>query len=129
MAAQTLDLLIEQGATFTLSFVWSEQNPDGTAGAPHNLTGWDARMQIRKTQGSAPLISATKTSGEFTIDGPAGKVSLKLTDEQTDTLTTKSALYDIELESPGGDVYRLLQGKVTVSPNITQLPTDPVVGA
>ena len=135
MAAQTLDLYVEQGATFTLEFTWRE--PDtvdetGTVtavGAPHNLTGWDARMQFRPAQGATALLSASVATGEFAIDGPNGKVSLKLTDEQTDTLNRAKLLYDIELEDTAGNVYRMLQGKVTVSPNITQLPTDPVVTA
>jgi hypothetical protein len=41
-----------------------------------------------------------------------------ITDEKTTTLTT-SGVYDIELES-GGEVTRVLQGKVRLSQEVTR---------
>lgn len=128
MTAAKKDLYIEQGATFGLSFAWHEGDSE-TPGDPVNLTGAVARMQIRKTQQAPSLVDATSdgVSPKIVLGGAAGTIAVTLSDEDTDLLTSKSMLYDLEVEMPDGTVYRLLQGKVTVDPNITQLPEDPVV--
>jgi hypothetical protein len=130
MTATNRPLYIEQGATFTLGFNWHREGPtvDGVAtpGDPYDLTGWVARMQFRKSQQAPALVSATSTD-KITLGGVTGRIDVKLTDEDTDALTTRSCLYDLELESPTGDVHRLLEGAVTISPNITQDVDDPVL--
>jgi hypothetical protein len=130
MTALNKPLYIEQGATYTLAFQWCEPGADAlTPGDPHDLTGFKARMQIRKKQGEAVLASATTDNGKIVLgrnrDGDdlgaaSGWIRVELPDEDTDNLQTKTAKYDLEVEDAGGRVYRLLQGTVTVDPNITQ---------
>ena len=56
MTAVDRVLEIEQGATFTLGFTWCRAGADAsTPGTPYDLTGWSARMQIRRKPG-APLL-------------------------------------------------------------------------
>lgn len=145
MTAVEVDITIEQGATFRMGFTWADGVDDGSgnivAGTPKNLTGYIARMQIRKTQGSPALVDATSTNGKILLGPPAGndagtpvlsngRIVVKLSDEDTDLLNTKSAKYDLEVETATGEVYRLLKGAVTVDPNITQEGgAEPVVGA
>jgi hypothetical protein len=124
MPAENVDLYVEQGATFTMGFVWAEEGPldgDGnpTQGDPHDLTGWSARLQIRRSPTSPLLAEASTTNGRIVIDPLAGRVDIKLEPAATQAITAKSAKYDLELESPEGDVYRLLQGNVTIDDNIT----------
>lgn len=130
MTAVVRPLYVEQGATFKLGFTWHQEGPvvDGvpTAGDPFDLTGWVARMEFRKNQQTPVLASASTTDGKIILTS-AGRVDIKLTDEDTDALTSKSCQYDLEMESPEGDVYRVLQGTVTVSPNITQDSGEPVL--
>ena len=45
MAAAQYDILIEQGATFSRTFVWKDSSEVAV-----DLTGYTARMQIRKTK-------------------------------------------------------------------------------
>lgn len=149
MTATPKDLYIDQGATFVLSFQWCgpgtvDANGVLQPGPPKDLTGWTVRMQIRKTQGQPALADASTTNGKITLGAqwgdattdpdlggtPAptnGWIKVKLTDADTDAITSKSAKYDLEAEDTNGNVYRLLQGNVTVDPNITQTGTDPVV--
>jgi hypothetical protein len=131
MTAVRKALYIEQGATFTLGFNWYTAGTpiDGVPqqGDPYDLTGWLARMQLRKTQQSPILLSASTTDGRITLGGTTGRVDIKFADEDTDALTTTSCLYDLELEDPQGNVYRLLEGGVTISPNITQETGDPAL--
>lgn len=144
MPAVQRDLYIEQGATFILPFQWCHQGPvvDGvvTAGDPYDLTGWTARMEIRKGQHEAPLATATTENDKIhlgaipgdwsaTLDPENGWIEIRLSDDDTDELNIRTLKYDLELEDPDGVVYRLLQGSVTVDPNMTQVDAeDPIVG-
>lgn len=143
MPAVQRDLYIEQGATFILHFQWCHQGPvvDGivTPGDPYDLTGWSARMEIRKGQHETPKVSATTVNGKIhlgaipgdwdaTLVPTNGRIEIRLTDEDTDLLDIKTLKYDLEAEDPDGNVFRLLQGGVTVDPNITQVDAeDPIV--
>lgn len=134
MVAVSKDLFIEQGATFNFYFQWRAAS--GATTVPRNLTGWIFRMQARASQKSSPiLIDASTTNGKITLgddpntalanDPTNGWVRISLTDDDTDLLTFKSARYDLEAEDTAGNVYRVLQGNITVSPNITQEADDP----
>lgn len=143
MTAVKKDLYIEQGSTFRLVFVWAAASPSDptVAGPPRNLAGWSAHMQIRKNQQSPTIVDASTDNGKIVLgyvpvgvdEPPAdpvpsnGRIAVILPDEDTDLLTVKSAFYDLEITSPQGDVYRLLEGGVTISPNITQDPGEPVL--
>lgn len=121
MTAVNRPIAIEQGATWTLGFNWHQAGADAnTPGDPYDLTGWVARMQIRRRQGTPILLDASTSNGKIVLGTTNGRVDIKFSDEDTDGLATASALYDLELENPAGDVFRLLEGAVTVSPNITQ---------
>lgn len=140
MAAVVQDHTIEQGATWLWAFrlrVVNEADPT-VPGTPYDLTGWTVRMQIRRKQQEAALVSATTTNGKFTLgkdpeneaatpDPTNGWVFLELTDEDTDLLAVKTCVYDVEVETPAGRVYRLFKGTITVDPNVTQEADDPVV--
>lgn len=131
MSARATPLTIEQGATFELRFQWcldSTVTP-GQPGDPIDLTGAVLRMQIRKTQQAPVLVEATSdgTAPFITHDGPGGTVTVKLPAEETNKLSSKQPLYDLEVLLPGGDVYRLIEGVITVSPNITQAAGEPRV--
>jgi hypothetical protein len=52
-------------------------------------------------------------------ESPVGRIEILATDEQTEDLTA-SGVYDIELESSGGEVYRLMEGKVRLSQSVTR---------
>ena len=155
MTAAIRDLEIEQGATFTLGFNWhqaGEPDVDGnpTVGDPYNLTGCTARMQIRRKQGDPVLLTATSATvpstepdrttaidagaGRIVLGGATGRIDITLTDEDTDLLSAKTAVYDLEIEWPiqAGEIRprvdRLLQGSISVDPNVTQVqPDDPLV--
>lgn len=114
MAASIYDLIIEQGTTFSLTIILKKPNK-----IPFDLSGYTGRSQIRKNH------AATDVMASFSVTVPSpqkdGKVVMSLTDEQTSSLPSSSTgVYDLELESPTGEVTRILQGKVTVSPEVTR---------
>lgn len=135
MPATVIDLPVEQGATFRRTIVWTTKN-EADETVPVNVTGWGpARMQVRRQQGSAVLIELDSETGEnakggLAIGGVEGSIVIHMTPAQTNLLTAKTAQYDLEINAPNGDRFRVSKGKVTVDPNITQdVPGDPAVEA
>lgn len=124
MTAVKKDLYIEQGATFTFSFQWVRGETAETA-TPVDLTGFTGRMQIRQAQKKPVLAEVASGDGVTLIESAQGRVEISFSDLKTDGLTFPKAVYDLEMEAPDGTVYRLLEGNVTVSPNITQTGSEP----
>lgn len=134
VAATVLPIVIEQGATFFLEFVWrgaSAEDPN-VPGDPVNLTGSSLRMQIRTRQ-QQPVKAQATSDDYISHDGAGGKITVKLPASVTSAIDVKSAKYDLEAEIPGDgdepDVFRVLEGNVKVKPNITQIESDPVIGS
>lgn len=118
MAAGKLNLLVEQGATFRRVLALQD-----AAGAAIDLTGFTARMQARAkvADPNPPLLDLTSSpAAGLAVDGAAGTVTVVLTDEQTAALTWTAAVYDLEVESAGGEVTRVVQGTIKVSPEVTR---------
>lgn len=114
--AGTLHLTIEQGATFDPVLTWGDQ-----AGVPIDLTGYSARMQIRATVESAAIIhEATTVNGQIVLGGAAGTVTFAIPATATELFTFDEAVYDLEVESAGGHVTRLVEGVVYLSPEVTR---------
>lgn len=115
MIAGTHNFTIDQGATFSRRI--SVKNSDDSV---YSLVGYAARMQIRRDQRSSnPMIALSTENGALTIYPTDGEISIYLTDEQTATLSS-DGVYDLELLSPSGEVFRLLQGKVRLRPEVTR---------
>lgn len=113
MPAAKLNLLVEQGATFKKRLTWRDKNR-----RPVPLVGYTARMQIRPTVASTEVIyELTSANGRIVLTSP-GVIELNISDADTSTL--KAGVYDLELVSPTGQVIRLIEGKVTVSPEVTR---------
>jgi len=122
-------LAIDQGETLRLSVVYATPavEPE-TEPTPIDLSGATARMQVREKYGSPVLAEITTENGGLTINGPTGEIELFLTDVQTDAIGVKdglasprlSAVFDLEVTFPSGDVKRVLEGPITIDPNITR---------
>lgn len=119
MPAGKLDLLIEQGATFRHTLI-VRQGSEATSPAA-NLTGYSARMQIRQELESTSFeIELTTSNGRITITPLTGQIDLYISDDDTAALDFESAVYDLEIESVGGETTRLTQGKVKLSKEATR---------
>lgn len=118
--AKRFNLIFEQHATFQHTVRWKDPG-----GAPIDITGFRIRLQVRPSASSSTVllnfdsdnlvtgqgISALGVSGEFTIT---------MTPVITGDLAFTSAEYDLTATSPGGVVYRLHEGKASVSLGVTQ---------
>lgn len=114
MAAAKYNLYVEQGTTFSKTITWKD-----SVGNPIDLTGYSAELQIRASvESTTTFLSLTSTAG-ITLQ-PAGLISILITPAQTRTINARKGIYDLELTAPGGTVRRLLEGKVTFSPEVTR---------
>jgi hypothetical protein len=115
MAAGTYNITIEQGATFRLSITWKA---DGVA---VDITGYTARMQVRHRYSSTDtLLSLTSAAGDIVLGGSAGTIVVTASATATAAITERAAFYDLELVSGSGVVTRLLQGAVSITPEVTK---------
>lgn len=118
MSAGQVDLIIEQGTTWADSFTW-----ETASGSAVDLTGWAAKLQIRKkaSASSAVLLELSTDNGGITIPNPAnGTVILAVSATDTAALAFTRAAYDLKLTSPSGAVVRLIEGAITVDPEVTR---------
>lgn len=116
MTAGRNDITIEQGATFTYSLIWKDSNS-----VPIDLTGYSARMQVRKTYNdSTAVLDLSSDDGNITLGGALGTIDVVAGAAATAIITIRAGVYDLELESPTGVVTRLIEGKVTVNPEVTR---------
>ena len=131
--AKTVNLNWLQGQTYRWGFVWARPDAASTPEAPlpaipRELTGCTARMQIRSRYGAEVLLELTTENGGLTLGPDAGHITIYAADEQTDEVgatedplkSRTRARYDLEVIYPSGDVRRVIQGDLTISPNITR---------
>lgn len=126
MTAGRYDLQIEQGATVDLPLQYRD-----STGSPVDLTGCEARMQIREAPGSAVLVefnSALTANGFIFLSGPAerredganGNIRIVLSAANSAALPAFRGRYDLEIQFADETVVRLLEGQVRIEPEITR---------
>ena len=84
-----------------------------------DLTGYTLRAQMRKSYGATSYTA-------FTTAAPTpatGELVIALTDTQTSALKAGRYVYDVEIVAPAGEgstVTRVLEGIITVTPEVTR---------
>lgn len=116
MRAAFYDLTIEQGATFRQVFRWQDRSKQ-----PFDLTGFTAKLMMRQTVASpTALKTLTTENAGIELGGSTGSITLHISPSETSSLRWECAVYDLMLYAPAGDVYRLVEGQVTVKPAVTR---------
>ena len=116
MPAGSLDLLIEQGATFVKDLIWKDSN-----GVPVNVTGYTARMQVRPHKSSTTVIvEASTDNGYITMGTDDGAIGISIPAAITAAITQTRGTYDLEITDTEGVVTRLLEGGVEISKEVTR---------
>lgn len=105
-----------KGATLDQTFTWKDPNGD-----PINLTGYTARMQVRKrVEASTVLLDLTIANGGITLGGVAGTIRVQATAAATAAITESDGVYDLELIAGSGAVTRLLEGSFYLPAEVTR---------
>jgi len=108
--ATKANLVVDQGATYSTSITITDDNDN-----IYDLTGYTGAAQMRKH-----YTSSNATSFSVSLDSTLGVVTLALTATQTANLTAGRYVYDVEITSSSNVVSRILEGIVTVTPNVTR---------
>lgn len=108
MTAETVNVVFDQGTTVSMEF--NITNSDGT---PYDLTGSLARAQMRKHHES-------NTSTSFTCSIINSTVILALTAAQSANVQAGRYVYDIEIVNSSNNVTRVIEGMITVKPEVTR---------
>ena len=117
MSAAKINLpVIEQGATYRHTLYWKDVD-----GLPIDLTVCTVKMQIRATVDSSAVICELSTvNGRLILTAIEGKIELVVSSSITRVLKPMTAVYDLEVTFPTGDVVRLIEGSVVVKAEVTR---------
>jgi hypothetical protein len=111
MTAIQLNLYVEAGATYQRSLIYT--NDDGSL---FDLTGFTGELQVRETvQSDDPALVITPT-----LDPETATISWTFSAAETASLTAERYVYAMELYGPDDLVIRLIEGFVTVSPEVVR---------
>jgi len=110
--ATVSNLFVDAGANYSNIITVAASN-----GQALDLTGYTVASQMRKSYQSS---TAYNFNASVYLAG-SGKVRLQLTDTQSAAIPAGRWLYDVEITSPSGTKTRVVEGIVTVSPQITQI--------
>ena len=129
MAAGTYNFTIEQGSTLDFEIAYKDANSN-----PIDLTGYQARMQIKNQPGGATtyltLSSSLDGSGTgLNLSGSAGTnpptsgtIGVYIAAITSSLLDFNTAFYDLELvtgSGPTATVTRVIEGKINLSKEVT----------
>lgn len=111
--AVTGNLYVDQGCDYSSTITVTTPT-----GQPLNLTGYTVASQMRKSYQSSVFHNFT-----CAIQDPVnGKVLLSLTATQSEAIPAGRWLYDVEItQTSSGKKRRVVEGIVTVTPQITQI--------
>ena len=113
-----VDFTIEQGATWKHSLLLKS---GGETGPALNLTGYTAKMQVRAGLGAtAVLLELSTVNSRIVVTAVTGRLDLTVPASVTAALSFVTAVCDLIITSPGGEVTRLFQGVVTLSLGATK---------
>ena len=115
MSAATYNCTIDQGADWYVTFVYKD-----SAGTAIDLTGYTAAMMVRDTYANSTTVLSLTSSSGITITPLTGTLQVRATATQTAAIAAGSYVYDLEITSAGSIKTRLVQGKITVSPEVTR---------
>lgn len=131
MAAGKYSFTIEQGSTVDFEIAYKD-----SSGNPIDLTGYQARMQIKDAPGGSttyitltssaeppPCGTGLNMSGSNGLNPPtSGTIGVLISAISTSAFTFNQAVYDLEIASGSGDctiVTRLVEGNVKLIKEVT----------
>ena len=110
---------VEAGSTLQIPITWNTRAEDGTK-TPVDLTGYGARMTMRRKVSSDPILELNTVNGGIIItDEAAGQMRINLTATQTSSIIPSQGVYDLELIN-GTNIRKLMKGVFEVDSEVTR---------
>lgn len=85
---------------------------------PTDLSGCTARMSVKDKVGGTELFRLDDQNGRIVLNNTSKTVTLKVSASDTALMTFKKGVYELELETPTGEVFLVMTGAVTVTKEI-----------
>lgn len=104
------NLIIDQGTDYSATFNVTDDDGDVI-----DLTGATATAQMRRHYSSVSYHAFTTS-----INGSVGTVTISMNAATTNAISAGRYVYDCELQDTGGIRSRLVEGVVTVTPQVTR---------
>jgi hypothetical protein len=111
MAAGYSNLYLEQGTSFSTTITLDDIYQNA-----YNLVGFSASSQMRSSYYSANATAVFSTG----INANTGVVTLSLSANTTANITPGRYVYDAIINDGHGNITRILEGVVDVSPSVTR---------
>lgn len=113
--AIAINFVLDQGTTFEA--IATIENEDGSI---FDLTDLLPYCQMRKSYYTTSAVDITATVEGDPLEG---QIKLSLLPSETDVIRAGRYVYDVEVRNATGDyVKRVLQGVITVYPQVTRSP-------
>lgn len=109
--ATVANIFIDQGSDFSNIITVSDKN-----GQPLNLAGYTVASQLRKSYNS----SVAYNFNAIVFSATSGRVRIQMSAAQSEQIPPGRYLYDVEVTSSTGARTRVVEGIVTITPQITQ---------
>lgn len=113
-ARATLDYVLKEGEVFEGAFLYLQS--DGVT--PVDMTGWTAKLQIRKSPGGTLYQTLTDVDG-ITITLVTGRVHWIVHSEDATLWTFKKAEYDLKLIDASDDERFIIEGAIRIEKRVT----------
>ena len=114
MTPGKVNFLCPQGTTFNRLLAYKIDD------VPVNLNGYTSRLQVRETYYDNDTIVSLTSENGITLGGSAGTINILMSASTTAQFNAGNFVYDLEIESTNGTVYRLIEGYFIVTPEVTR---------
>lgn len=116
MLAGKYNIVCDQGSTFFRTI--AIKNTDGSV---FNLTGYTARMQVRKdVDNTTVILEFTTANSKLVIYPLTGIITMSLTAADT-TALTRGGVYDLEIvKTANGEVSKVIRGEFRLEKEVTR---------
>jgi len=115
MSNSTYDIVAQQGSDYSVTLTYKDSNNVAV-----NLTGYTARMHVRKVASSPYAYLRLTNSSGMTLGGAAGTVAINVPAAALASIPAGSYVYDVELVSGSGAVVKPIVGSFSVSAEVTR---------
>ena len=115
MALSIYDITAEQGSDYLTTVTYRN-----SSAALVNLTGYSARMQVRRTYSSDSADLTLTQRGGLALGGAAGTIVISISASAMARIPAGSYVYDLEIIESSGVVKKILSGKFDITGEVTR---------
>jgi len=108
------DIKLYQGKTILFELIWGGD-------APIDVTGFDARMQLRKSTTYSDFEAEfTVANSRVAIGTTDGKITFSMTATDSALLDVSAGVYDIEVIDDSNNVFLAMSGQYEIIGEVTR---------